>query len=513
VAKRKTLEMWQKKEVLRQKLVMNRSLREIAQSLGIGKSSVGDVITRAKHAEVTWEAIRDLNDRELEQLLAGTEPAPDPEDGSLPDYSYVHKELKRKGVTRKLLWFEYREENPSGYGYTQFCFHFNEWLKKCDVVMRQEHKAGEKMFVDFSGDTPCYTDPKTGKKVDCELFVAALGASSMTYAEATPSQDLACWIECHTNAVEYFQGVTEITVPDNTKTAVIKPCWYEPELNRTYRDWAQHYGTAVIPARPRRPKDKAKVEAAVNVAQMWILARLRNRTFFSLNELNHMIRRLVDELNDTPMQGIAMSRRELFLSIDKPALKSLPLNRFELTLWKKASVNIDYHVAFDKSFYSVPYTLVRQEVHVRSTRRTVEIFFKGNRIASHARSYQPGKAVTVMAHMPKAHQKYLEWTPTRISGWAAKTGPKTKELVEKLMEAEQHPALAYRRCLGIIRLGKSYGQERLEAACARALALNIGSYSSIKSMLESGLDRKPINEEDRPSQGDHGNVRGQGYYQ
>jgi len=513
MAKRRIVKVWKKKEILRQRLVLARSVREIARSTGAGNTTVWELVRRAEEARVSWEEIEKLDEKELLVRLYGREPSPSPsKEVPVPDWAYIHKELKRKGVNRQLLWFEYRKQHPEGYSYSQFCELYNKWLKKSEVCMHQEHKAGEKMFVDFAGDKPYYQDRKSGKRIEGNLFVSVLGASGLVYAEATSSQKLSCWIEAHTNALIYFNGVPEIVVPDQTKTAVKKACFWEPELNRTYRDWAEYYDTCIIPARPRKPKDKAKVESAVKLAETWILARLRNRTFFSLAHLNSAIRELLEEINNRPLQGLGMSRRELYLATDKGALKPLKQKRFEFSEWKEARVNIDYHVAFDKSFYSVPYALVRERVEVRATANTVEIFFKSRRVASHKRSYRAGTYVTIPEHMPKEHREYLAWRPSRILHWAGKTGPKTCEFVKRLMEQRRYPELAYRSCMGIMRLGRTYGPERLEAACGKALALNLVSYKSIKSMLKSGFDKKPLKKEPRRSVGNHENIRGQSYY-
>jgi transposase len=511
--KRKRIEMWQIKECLKMHHEQKLSHRQIAKILGIGKSSVWDILQKAKEAKITWEMAQDIDEAQLHKILYCEKESNEKKNYPLPDFLTIHKELKKKYVTRKLLWLEYRELNPEGYSYSQFCDLYRNWKKKCDVCMRQVHKAGEKLFVDFSGKKPEYTDPKTGEKIECELFVAVLGASSCTYAEATPSQELPYWISCHIHAFDFFQGVPHITVPDNLRSAVTKPCRYEAEVNRTYLELADHYDTVVIPARSAKPQDKAKVEVGVRFVQTWILGRLRNRQFFSIEQLNNAIKILLKELNDRKLQIVGESRRELFLSIDKPALKPLPAKPYELSEWKKARVNIDYHIQFKKCFYSVPYTLVQQQVDVRATRNIVEIFFKGKRVASHIRVYRKGKAQTKIEHMPKKHQKHLQWTPSRIIAWGTKAGPKTKELMEEIINSEWHPALSYRRCLGILRLGKKYGNERLEAACDRALSLKINSYRSVKNILENGFEKKPIVEESRRAQGEHVNIRGRNYYQ
>ncbi len=434
-----------------------------------------------------------------------------------PDWEYVHRELRRKGVTLLLLWQEYKESHPDdGYQYSAFCGHYRKFRSKLDVVLRQEHKAGEKLFVDYSGDGIGIVDPATGEPWEAQLFVATLGASSYTFAEATPTQELRWWIEAHIHTFEHLGGVTEITVPDNTRTAVTQPCRYEPDLNPTYLEMAQHYGTAVIPARSRKPRDKAKVESGVLIAQRWILAALRNHTFFSLQQANEAIAVKVDELNDRKFQKLPSTRRQLFESLDKPALKALPAKRYEIAEWSRPRANIDYHVEIEHHFYSVPYQLRGERLDARRTTTTIEILFKGRRVASHRRSYVLNGSTTVVEHMPKSHREYLEWTPSRIVSWAGRTGPETAQLVERIMAARAHPEQGYRACLGVLRLGRAYGEERLEAASARAMAIGSCSYKTVKTILNTGTDRQrelPEEEPDLTLPPDHENVRGSAYYQ
>jgi transposase len=380
--------------------------------------------------------------------------------------------------------------------------------------MRQNHKAGEKLFVDYAGQTMPVVDPSTGEVKEAQIFVATLGASNYTYAEATWTQSLPDWIASHIRAWEFIQGVTELTIPDNIKQGVTAASYYEPDLNRTYHDLSLYYGTAILPARVRKPKDKAKVENGVQGVEQRILAPLRHRTFFSLAELNQAIRELLIEYNERPFQKLPGSRRTLFETVDKPALKPLPERRYEYAEWKKAAVNIDYHVEVDGRYYSVPYQLVRQRVEVRLTSTIVECFHNGKRVASHIRSSRKGCHTTQKEHMPKSHQQYLEWSPERLVKWAGKTGGSTAVVVESIMASRVHPQQGFRSCLGIMRLGKQYGAERLEAACNRALATGAMSYKSIASILKCGLDRRPVSEKqvELPCI-EHANVRGPQYYQ
>jgi transposase len=512
----KRLSMRKIRQILKLRFERGLGIRAIALSISASPSTVFECLTRAKAAGISWPLAPDLDDRSLENKLY---PAV-PEGGSRraqPDFEHIHRELRRKGVTLQLLWQEYQADHPEdGYQYSKFCEHYSRWRKKVDVVMRQTHRAGEKTFVDFSGDGIEIVDPNTGEIREAPLFLAVLGASSYTYAEAFQNQQLPCWIDGHIHAFEYFGGVTEITVPDNTKTGVTHPCFYEPDINATYLDLAEHYDTTVIPARVKRPKDKAKVENAVLVAQRWILAALRNHTFFSLAEANKAIAEKLEALNNRPFQKLAGSRRTLYETIDRAALKPLPLARYEFGEWSKPRVNIDYHVEIHKHYYSVPYTLVHERMEARATATTVEIFFRGKRVASHRRSYLPGRFTTCKEHMPREHQQYLEWSPSRILNWARKTGPATASLAEQILAAKRHPEQGYRACLGLLRLGKAYGQDRLEAACVRALAIGTHSYKSVQSILKTGLDAQPLaqeTEQAQPALFEHENIRGSDYYQ
>jgi len=427
---------------------------------------------------------------------------------------YLFRESKKKGVTLQLLWYEYKQGNPDGYQYSQFCHLYRQQIKKLDVTLRQQHRAGDKLFLDYAGQTVPIIDRRTGEIHKAQIFIAILGASNYTFAEATLSQDLPSWIRSHVHAFEFFGGVPHILVPDNLKAGVTNPCRYEPDINPTYQDLAEHYGTTVIPARPGKPRDKAKVESAVLVAERWILAALRNHTFFSLAELNKAIREKLSELNNRRFQKLNTTRKLLYETIDKPALKPLPAHPYEYAQWKKTRVNIDYHVEVDRHYYSVPYQLVREQVDVRLTATTMEVLFKNRRVAAHKRSYVPGGFATLAEHMPKSHQRYLQWTPSRIIKWAGETGPNTQKLVTKILENRPHPEQGFRSALGIVRLGKHYTPERVEKASIRALTIGACSYKSVKSILKNGLDRQPLlfqhPEEDQPPT--HRNIRGRHYY-
>jgi transposase len=429
------------------------------------------------------------------------------------DWAYIHKELRRKAVTLMLLWQEYKERHPDGYQYSQFCHLYRQWAARIDPPMRQEHRAGEKTFVDYAGMTVPVFDAASNKWREAQIFVATLGASNYTYAEATWSQTLADWIGAHCRAFAYFGGITEVVVPDNTKTGVKNPCFYEPDINRTYLEMARHYGTVIIPARVRKPKDKAKVETAVQIVERWILARLRNQSFFSLGELNEAIGRLLEVLNTKPFQKLEGSRKSLFESLERPALKPLPQHPYQFAEWMTAGVNIDYHIEVDGHYYSVPYTLFKKRIDVRTSANTIECFYRNKPVASHIRSYRKGRHTTVKEHMPPSQRKWAEWSPERFVRWAEKIGPHTQALIDKVLRSRPHPQQGFRTALGILRLEKSYGEKRLESACQRAMLIGAASYRSVASILKHSLDQTPpLQRSEEPSAIVHANIRGRRYY-
>jgi transposase len=498
------------KEILRLKWELNLSIRQIARSCNLSHSTVSEYLARAQAAGITWPIPEHLDEATLEALLfPGNNPSR--RFSPAPDFNWLHRELKQKGVTLQLLWTEYKQEQPDGYQYSRFCELYHAWRKTIDPPMRLVHKAGEKMFVDYAGLVMYVTDPATGKETSAYTFVAVLGASSYTYAEATLNQNLFSWISAHCRTFEFIKGVPEIVVPDNPKMAVLKPCRYEPDLNPTYHEMAAHYGTVIIPPRVAHPRDKAKVETGVQVVERQVLAPLRHRTFFSLSELNKAIAIGVQELNYRPFQKLEGTRYQLFVTLDKPTLKPLPNQRYEFALWKKARVNIDYHVEVEFNYYSAPYQLIHKEVDVRMTANTIELLHKGQRVAVHRRRYGKGEYSTDSLHRPEKHQKYLEWTPERITAWAKTAGSCTARMVEAILASRPHPEQGYRSCLGIMRLGEKYSQERLEAACRRALASGAYAYRHVKSILEKGLDRVPL-EEVKLAPREHPNLRGATYY-
>jgi len=509
---RRRVPMRKLRQILKLKYESGLNHRLIARACKIGVGTVSLYVRRAEAAGLHWPLPRDLDDTTLEAILFPPA-APSSTTHPKPDFVEIHQELKRPGVTLQLLWEEYREKQECGYSYSRFCELYNRWRKKLHPSMRQHHRAGEKTFIDFSGKKPHYIDPGTGEVIEAELFVATLGASNHTYAEATVSQELVHWVKAHTRMVKYFGGSSEIWVPDNLKSGITKPCRYEAEVNRTYQDLAEHYGAVVIPARVRKPKDKAKVEVGVQVAQRWILAVLRNQTFFSLADLNQGIAEALVKLSDREMKHLGASRREQFERLDRPALKPLPREPYVLRAWKVCRVNIDYHIEVEHNLYSVPYQLIHERVEARYTQTTVEIVYRNKRIDTHRRLYGRGKRSTKKEHMPSSHQAHAEWTPSRVISWARKTGPATGRYVEEIMRRLPHPEQGFRGCMGIIRLGDRYGEERIEKACIRADKLRSYSYRTIRNILSAGMDHLPLDEEPAlPPTPEHDNIRGADYY-
>ena len=508
------LSMRKIKEVLRLKFNCDLSGHQIAESCQISRSTAADYLDRFEKAGLSWPLPEALSDEELEKKLFPPG-ASVPSGKPLPDFEYIYRELKahkKFNLTLDLLWREYKEQYPEGYQYTQFSVLYRRWQKKLDYSMRQDHRGGEKLFVDY-GEGLSLIDPQSGEPITTQLFVAVWGASNYTFAEATLTQQLPDWIGSHVRAFSYFGCLAKIVVPDCLKSAVSRACRYEPDLNPTYAEMAEHYGICVLPARPAHPKDKAKVETGVLIAKRWILAVLRHRTFYSLAELNGAIHELLERLNSRALRKLKQSRRELFELFDQPNALSVPEKTYEYAEWKLATVNIDYHIEIDKHYYSVPYRLVREKLDVRLTAHTVEAFQKGERVAAHVRSFIPHRHCTLKEHMPPAHQNYLEWSPSRIVSWAQKTGPATAALVQRIIDSRTHPEQAYRSCLGILRLEKHYSGQRLENAALRALKFTALSFKALRNILENGLDRLEENSDgSKPALPDHENIRGSGYY-
>jgi transposase len=505
------LSMRQIRDVLRLCWESGLPQRAAARSLGLGQGTVSGYLSRARAAGLAWPLPADLDDARLEALLFPPLCGIPADRRPLPDWAWIHRELRRPDVTLALLWEEYRAAAPEGFGYSWFCDLYRAWAGRLKPTMRQVHLAGEKLFVDFAGRTGEVVDANTGEIIPVQIFVAVLGASSFTYAQAVWSQKLPDWIGAHVRTFAYFGGAARQTVSDNLKAGVTRASFHEPMINRTYADMARHYRTAIVPARPYKPRDKAKVEVGVQVVGRWILARLRHRRFFSLFELNAAIRKLLDDLNNRPMRGWGTSRRALFEQLDGPALQPLPAEPYEYAEWKRCRVNLDYHVEIGKHYYSVPHQLIRQEVEARITVATVEIFHRGKRVASHRRSARPHRPTTVAEHMPSSHRRYRNWTHERIRREAAAVGDNTAILADVILRSRPHPEQGFRSCIGILGLVRRYGTARVDAACARALVLGTRSYNSVATILKNRRENAPTPTAEGPIL-IHENIRGPGYY-
>jgi transposase len=487
------------------------SNRKIAASLGLSATAAGDCLRRARRDSVGWPLPEGITDEELElrlypPTLALKDRRPQ------PNWAVVHRELRRPGVTLQLLWEEHRAVHPNGYGYSRYCELYRTWQVRLSPTMRQSHVAGERMFVDYAGTTIDLIDGLTGEVLPAQLFVAVLGASSFTYAEATWTQGLSDWIGSHTRAFTFIGGVPAMVVSDNLRSGITKACFYEPAVNRTYAEMAAHYNTAIVPARPYRARDKAKVEVAVQVATRFIIAKLRNRQFFSLTALNAAIFELVSQINDRLSRHLAASRRALFEEVERSALRPLPAEPYVFAEWRECRVGLDYHVEIEKHYYSVPHQLLREKIWARITARTIELFHRGKRVAAHMRSSSKRKHTTVREHMPSSHRRYADWTPERLRRQAGEIGPSASALVDIILQERMHPEQGFRACIGIVRLAKTYGCERLEAACNRALEIGARSYSSVNSILKNNLDRqRPAMPADGPAI-THENIRGSTYF-
>src|ERR1039457_120131 len=500
------------REILRLAWSCGQSRKSIAAGCRVGKTTVTDTTARANAAGLSWP-LPQVDDDALERLLYPPVPILIPRKAPLPDWNSLHIEwTTRKNLTLMLLWQEYKEQVPDGYQYSYFCDRYHQWHKRLDLSMRQIHLAGEKMFVDYCGQTLPVVDPATGEIHESQVFVAVLGASNYTYAEATMTQSLPDWIGSHVRTFTFFGGVTKVVVPDNLRSGVTKPCRYEPVINATYEEMAQYYSTAIIPARVRKPKDKAKAEVGVQIVQRFILAGLRKRTFFSLAEANAAIRERLELLNNRPFKKLPGCRKSRFEELDRPALLPLPLSHYQFSEWKKVLLGIDYHFDVDGHFYSAPHRLRGEPLLARYTETTVECFYKGNRVASHARSMVKGLHTTTPEHMPRSHREYAEWTPERLISWANRIGESCAGVVSTILGRRAHPEQGFRSCRGIISLAKRFSEERLEAACRRALNIKGVNYRSIKAILENNLDKKSFPSQQQLPLVPHENIRGTKYY-
>lgn len=508
--------MRQIKEILRLKHSAGFSVREIAQSLNLSVGAISKYLQLAAAAGIGWPLPSELDE---ESLIRKLQPPPtrDEPEIPLPNFSELHQELRRKGMTLQLLWEEYADANRAQhYSYPHFCALYREWRGRQSPIMRQRHTPGDKLFIDYCGQTIDVIDPQSGEKRKAQIFVAVLGASNFTYVEATFTQQLPDWIGSHVRAFEYFGGVARLLVPDNLKSGVNKSDRYEPILSRTYAEMLEHYDTAALPTRPKKPRDKAKVEVGVQIVERWMIARLRKITFFSLGDLNDALRPLLERLNHKNFKKLGGSRHSRYEAMEKPALKPLPARAYEYAEWRTARVPPDYHIEIEGHYYSVSHSLIKSRLDIRLTATTVECFLRGRRVAVHARSDKAGEHTTLIEHMPKAHRAHLEWSPDRLLDWASTVGPQTRGLVAYLLVNRPHPEMGFRSCLGLLRLERRFGKERLEAACQRALALDSPTRHSVLSILTHGLDTQPQPESDLDAAATppvHENVRGAAYYQ
>lgn len=509
----KSISMRKFKEILRLRYDKELSQHQIARALNLSVGVVNKYLRAAEAAGIGWPVPEELTETQIRRKLFPADGPALPPGYAQPDFALIHQELKRKGVTRFLLWEEYAAGNSNDhYSYSQFCFHYQKWSRRLKLSLRQTHRAGEKLFVDYAGQTVPVID--SGEIRQAQIFVAVLGASNYTYVEATLTQQLHDWTGSHVRAFEFFGGAPELIVPDNLRSGVSHADRYEPELNRSYQEMLAHYGTTAIPARPRKPRDKAKVEVGVQIVERWMLARLRHRKFFSLLELNQALRELLENLNTRPFKKLSGTRRSQFEALDLPVLQPIPARAYEFAEWKKARVHIDYHVEVQGHFYSVPHSLVTRELDVRMTATAIEFIHQQKRVAVHPRSDLKGGQSTIPDHMPPRHRAHREWDPVRFLDSAAEIGPHTCELTAAILKEREHPQLAYRSCLGLLNLARRYSPERLEAACQQALAIGAHRQSSVRSILQRGLDLQPMTDVETSSTlPAHGNIRGGVYYQ
>ena len=497
------------RDVLRLRLSGGLSIREISGSTKLSIGGIQKLLARATALGLEWPLPDDLDDNQLARLFYPTADTGSSRRFQMPDWPVIHQELKRPHMTKQLLWEEYTQQYPNRcYSYSQFCERYQRWCKKQKRSMRQHHKAGEKCFVDYAGATVPVISPDTGEIREAQVFVAALGASNYTYAEATWTQSLPDWLGSHVRMLDYFGGCTTVVIPDNLRSGVSRACRYDPDLNPSYQQWAEHYSTAVIPARPFKPKDKAKAEVAVQVVERWILARLRHHTFFTLAELNQCIRALLEDLNSRPFKQLPGCRRSAFEQLDKPALRPLPTQPYRYVAIKPVKVNIDYHVEYKPHCYSVPHQYVGERLELHASDTLVEIYFRRQLVATHPRKYTSG-FTTNPAHMPKRHRAQQQWTPGRLKRWAQEIGPDTLTWVTAQLEGRQHPEQAYKVCLGLLNLSKQYPASRLNAACRIATGASLFRLKHIKAILKRNRDQLPEQlslAAELPQ--DHENIRG-----
>ncbi|NRA55759.1 MAG: IS21 family transposase [Gammaproteobacteria bacterium] len=506
----KRITMRKIRDVLRLRLEAKLSVRQINASTKVSVGAIQKLLTRANELSLSWPLPNELDDTELARLFYPKADTRASTRFQMPDWPVLHLELKGKGMTKRLLWEEYCQQYPNRcLSYSQFCDRYLNWAKKQKRSMRQTHKAGDKLFVDYAGQRMPVVSPSTGEIRFSEIFVAVLGASNYTYAEATWSQRLPDWLASHVRTFEFLGGTPVMVVPDNLRSAVSRSCRYDPELNPSYQQLAEHYSVAVVPARPYKPKDKAKAEVGVQIIERWILARLRHHTFFSLAELNQCIASLLVEVNSRPFKQLPGNRKQWFEQLDKPLLKALPTHPYQYVDIKTAKVNIDYHIQYEQHLYSVPHHLVGEKIECHASDKLMKIYFKTHLLATHVRKHYPG-TTSEPGHMPRKHAKHQQWSPGRLKSWAKDVGPDTLLWVAGQLDRKPHPELAYRVCLGLLNLSKSYPVNRLNAACAIANDQSLVKLKNIKAILLSNQDKLPRDKQcvDSALPQNHENIRG-----
>jgi transposase len=495
------------------------SQRSIARSCGCSRNTVSRVLTQAQQKKIEWSVIQDLTDGDLYNILFPNQNQPGLH--KAPDCEYIHREMAKSGVTLSLLWNEYCEQcrisNEIPLKYVQYCNYYRKFAVTTRATMHINRKPGEQTEVDWAGQTAATIDRDSGEIIPAYIYVAVLSYSQYAYVEAFLRQDLECWIAAHVNAFKFFGGVTRILIPDNLKTGVYQAFWYNPVINKTYHEMAEHYGTAVIPARVRKPKDKPNAEGAVGVISTWILAALRNQKFFSLSTLNEAILEKLDIFNSNPFQKKAGSRLSSFLEEERSTLQPLPVSPYELAMWKIAIVQFNYHITIEKMHYSIPYEYIKHQVDVRITRQVIEVFFHNHRICSHPRLHgREGQYSTVTEHMPEDHQKYIQWNGERFISWAENVGTHTVIAIKAILASHKIEQQGYRGCMALLKLADRYSVTRLESACARALSYTPSpSYKNISTILKSGQDKLGQQEMEMPDNEEanqYGFTRGADYY-
>lgn len=512
----KRIEMRKIRELLRLKFEQNISARKAATIVGIGKTAASQYVSGFKSSGLSYTNVATMPDSDLLNAINAKKESENPRFKELSkQFPYFEKELKRTGVTLQLLWREYMESQSGCYGYSQFCHHYYHWRKETKVSMRMEHKAGDKMFVDFTGKKLSIVDAKTGEIQELEVFVAVLGSSQLSYIEAVPSQKKADWIGVNQNALHFYKGVPNAIVPDCLKSAVIKANKYEPQINETYNDFAQHYQTVILPARALHPQDKSLAENFVRNAYTHIYAPLRNQTFFTIEELNTALWEQLDLYNRKKFQARDFSRQQLFDQVEKQQLKPLPSDSYELKTFNECKVQYNHHVYLkeDKHYYSVPFQLTGKKVLITYTSRNVEVFFKNSRIALHHRNRSIYGYTTKTEHRPQSHQFVSEWSPQRFIKWGRSISTEVEELITQLLESRQHPEQAYKSCMGLLSLSKKYDKEDYIKACKNALQLNLINYKFVKNTLETkafNLTNEPGSEQGKLP--NHQNIRGKEIY-